>query len=105
MTVSDELWDAYSAATRALWEQQKQVCEALRKMADAILNEEITHPDEIDEILLEIYAFGHHYSPALDLYKEMRRHIRQKHPAFWRGESPIIRAIFEGDDDIEEMSQ
>lgn len=95
MTVFDVLWDAYSDATVSLLKQQEQVFEVLQKMANAILDEQITDTDEIDEILLEIYAFSDHYSPALALFKEMRRHIREKNPVFWRMESAIVRAIFE----------
>lgn len=101
MSISDELWDSYAAATRDLREQQKRVFEILQKMADAILEEKITDSDEIDEILLEIYIFGDHYSPALELYKEMCRHICEKNPVFWRVESPLVRAIFEGKDGLD----
>ena len=51
MSISDELWNSYAAATRDLREQQKRVFEILQKMADAILEENITDSDEIDEIL------------------------------------------------------
>ena len=101
MSISDELWNSYAAATRDLREQQKRVFEILQKMADAILEEKITDSDEIDEILLEIYVFIDCYGPALDLYKEMCRHIREKNPVFWRVESPLIRAIFEGKDGLD----
>ena len=101
MTVFDELWDAYSAATIGLRKQKERVFEVLQKMAKAILEGQISDTDEIDEILLEIYAFGNHYSPALDLYKEMCKHIRQKNPVFWRLESAIVRAIFEGNDGLD----
>lgn len=101
MTISDKLWDAYSAATIGMLEQQKRVFEVLQKMANAILEEQITDTDEIDEILLEIYAFGDHYSPALNLFKEMCKHIRQKNPVFWRMESAIVRVIFEGNDGLD----
>lgn len=101
MTISDELWDAYSAAKINLRKQKEQVFEVLQKMANAILEEQITDTDEIDEILLEIYAFGDHYNPALDLFKKMCKHIRQKNPVFWRMESAIVRAIFEGNDGLD----
>ena len=101
MSISDELWNSYAAATRDLREQQKRVFEILQKMADAILEENITDSDEIDEILLEIYVFIDYHGPALDLYKEMCRHIREKNPVFWRVESPLVRAIFEGKDGLD----
>ena len=100
-TIAAELWDAYSAAKSALWEQEKRVFEALQKMADAILEEQITDADEIDEILLEIYAFGDQYGPALNLFKKMCMHIRQKNPVFGRMESAIVRAIFKGNDGLD----
>lgn len=101
MTISDELWDAYSAAKINLRKQKEQVFEVLQKMANAILEGQITDSDEIDEILLEIYVFSDYHGPALDLYKEMCKHIRQKIPVFWRVESPLVRAIFEGKDGLD----
>ena len=103
MSISDELWDSYAAATRDLQAQQKRVFEVLQKMADAILDENITDSDEIDEILLEIYVFIDYHGPALDLYKEMCIHIREKNPVFWRVESPLVRAIFEGKDGLDSV--
>ena len=100
MTISDKLWEAYSAATISLLKQQERVLEVLQKMANAILEEQIT---DTDEILLEIYAFGNHYSPALDLFKEMCTHIRQENPVFWREESAIVRAIFEDNDGLDRV--
>ena len=101
MTISDELWDAYSAAKINLRKQKEQVFEVLQKMVNAILEGQITDSDEIDEILLEIYVFSDYHGSALDLYKEMCKHIRQKHPVFWRVESPLVRAIFEGNDGLD----
>ena len=101
MSISDELWDAYSAATIGLQKQKERVFEVLHKMANAILDEQITDSDEIDEILLEIYVFSDYHSPALDLYKEMCRHIRESNPVFWRMESALVRQIFEGKDGLD----
>ena len=76
------------------------VCDRV-ELVYAILEENITDSDEIDEILLEIYVFIDYHGPALDLYKEMCRHIREKNPVFWRVESPLVRAIFEGKDGLD----
>lgn len=101
MNISDELWDAYSAATIGLRKQKERVFEVLQKMAKAILEGQISDTDEIDEILLEIYVFSDYHSPALDLYKEMCRHIREQNPVFWRMESALVRQIFEGKDGLD----
>ena len=57
---------------------------------------EITDPDETDEDLLELEAFGDHYAPAGDLWREVCDQIVRHHPAFWREQgSELVRAIFE----------
>lgn len=98
-TVSDKLWGELAAGQNQLLKQQERIFLTFRKMTDAIQRGQITDPDEIQDILLELSVFGDHYGPAWELFQEIRKRIQQKDPAFWQGQGALVRAIFEDNKD------
>ena len=91
-----DLWDQLVTQDLRLMECQAGVFSVLKQMIDAVLQGEITDPDEIDDILLEISVFADHHPQAKALWREVCNQIAQHHPAFWRDQgSGLVQAIFE----------
>lgn len=94
-TISDKLWDELSAEQNQLLKQQQRIFLTFQKMTDAMLQGQISDPDEIDDILLELAVFQDCYAPAGDLWREVCNQIVRHHPAFWRDQgSGLVWAIF-----------
>ena len=91
-----DLWDQWMTQDLRLMECQAGVFSVLEQMEAAIRKGEVTDPDEIDDILLELSAFADHYPQAKALWQEVCDRIVWHHPAFWRdGGSGLVRAIYE----------
>ena len=91
-----DLWDQWVTQDLRLMECQAGVFSVLEQMEAAIRKGEVTDPDEIDDILLELSVFADHYPQAKALWQEVYNQIVRHHPAFWRdGGSGLVRAIYE----------
>ena len=91
-----DLWDQLVTQDLRLMECKAGVFSVLEQMEAAIRKGEITDPDEIDDILLELSVFAGHHPQAKALWREVCNQIVQHHPAFWRDQgSGLVQAIFE----------
>ena len=92
----NDLWDQWVTQEIRLMECQASTFSVLKQMIDAVRQGEITDPDEIDDILLELSVFADHHPQAKALWREVCNQIVRHHPAFWRDQgSGLVRAIFE----------
>ena len=91
-----DLWDQLVTQDLRLMECQASVFSTLKQMIDAVLQGEITDPDEIDDVLLELSVFADLHPKAKALWQEVCQEIVQHHSAFWRDQgSGLVRAIYE----------
>lgn len=91
-----DLWDQWVTQEMRLMECQASAFSVLEQMEAAIRKGEVTDPDEIDDILLELSMFADHYPQAKALWQKVCQQIVQHHPAFWRDQgSGLVQAIFE----------
>ena len=91
-----DLWNEWATQELLLMQQQASAFYAMKQMVNAVLQGEITDPDEIDDILLELSVFRDCHVPAEALWQEVCNQIVWQHPAFWRDQgSGLVRAIFE----------
>lgn len=92
----NDLWNQWVTQEIRLMECQASAFSVLEQMVAAIRKGEVTDPDEIDDILLELSMFADHYPQAKALWQEVCDRIVWHHPAFWRdGGSGLVRAIYE----------
>lgn len=92
----NDLWDQWVTQEIRLMECRASAFSVLKQMIDAVRQGEITDPDEIDDILLELSVFADHHPQAKALWREVCNQIVRHHPAFWRDQgSGLVRAIFE----------
>ena len=94
-TISDKLWGELVGEQNHLLKQQKRIFLTFQKMTDAMLQGQITDPDEIHEIFLELAVFGDHYAPARDLFREVSLKIIHRQPPFCALESVWVKSIRE----------
>lgn len=91
-----DLWNEWITQELLLMQQQASTFYAMKQMVNAVLQGEITDPDEIDDILLELSVFRDCHAPAEALWQEVCQQIVQHHPIFWQFDgSGLVRAIFE----------
>lgn len=94
-TVSDKLWGELATGQNQLLKQQEHIFLTFQKMTDAMLQGQITDPDEIHDVLLELAVFSDHYAPARDLFREVSSKIIHQQPPFCALESVWVKSIRE----------
>ena len=102
MKTLDELWDEWTRHTLLLKALQSDAFAVLKEMVDAVLQEKVSNPDEVDDILLELAVFGDLYAPARALFREVSLKIIHRQRPFCTLESVWVKSIREAVIQMEE---
>ena len=80
---SHKLWEELDKQKKALEEQERRVFQACKALAEAVRAGQITDPEEINEVLIELLAGDHISAATWELYVKVLSYAKRTFPNDW----------------------